>query len=218
MSVNSRKKMLERIRAMLNTEGRTEAEMMAFLAKARELMATYEVSEAELASFEQEAATIHKSAVQDPYEIKFNLGYAVGKFCRCEAWREKNGQRMFCGMESDVIFATWLLDTLQRFVMRALRDYQKQRSLKKMTNSNWTSASFVTGCVTAIQNKLIELTPKYETNAIVKAKMAENGIVLHKARRINIEADIGSAMRGAEAGSHARFDKPVGSGGVKYLK
>ncbi len=215
---DARKKMLERIRAMMNTDGRTEAEMLAFLAKARELMATYEVTEAELDALDQEQATIHKSALQDPYDIKLNLGYSVGKFCRCEAWREKNGQRMFCGLESDVIFATWLLDTLQRFVMRALRDYQKQRALKKMTNSNWTSASFVTGCVATIQNKLMELTPKYETSAIVKAEMTKNGIALVKARRTGIEADIGSAMRGSEAGSHARFDKPVSAGGAKLIK
>ena len=50
---DSRKKMLERIKAMLNTEGRTEAEMMAFLAKARELMATYDISESELNAAEK---------------------------------------------------------------------------------------------------------------------------------------------------------------------
>jgi len=214
----ARKKMLDKVRAMLNTEGRTEAEMMAFLAKARELMATYEIDESELQE-EAEKAAIYKSAIQDPYEIKFNLGYRVGKFCRCEAWREKNGQRMFCGMESDVIFATWLLDTLQRFVMRALREFQKQRSIKKMTNSNYTSASFVTGCVAKINEKLLELTPKIETNAIVAAEMASKGISLVRARNAGMEAHIGSAMAGVAAGNSARFDRPVGAdGGVRRLK
>ena len=219
MSSEARNKMLEKIRAMMNTEGRTEAEMMAFLAKARELMATYEIDEAELNASEQEGATLHKSDAQDPYEIKFNLGYAVGKFCRCEAWRQKNGQRMFCGLESDVIFATWLLDTLQRFVMRELRNFQKERILKKMTNSNYTSASFVQGCVGRIVQKLQELTPKYETSAIVKAEMAKNGIVLMNARRSGMEAHVGSAMAGANAGEFARFDRPVEAGGtVRRLK
>ncbi len=214
----ARKKMLEKVKAMLNSSGRTEAETMAFLAKARDLMAAYEITEAELETSEQEQASIHKSAMQDPYDIKFNLGYAVGKFCRCEAWREKNGQRMFCGLESDIIFATWLLDTLQRFVMRELRNYQKQRAIKKMTNSNYTSASFVAGCVAKINEKLRELTPKHETSAIVKAEMTKNGIALVKARNTGMEAHIGSAMAGAAAGNSARFDKPVGSGGMRRLK
>lgn len=208
----ARKKMLDRIRAMLNTEGRTEAEMMAFLSKARELMATYEIDEADL--IEREAATIFKSAVQDPYDIKYGLGYVVGKFCRCEAWREKNGQRMFCGMESDIIFATWLLDTLQRFVMRALRAYQADRARKHISNSNLSSASFVAGCIDRIRAKLIELTPKYEVNAVIKAELTKNGIVLHKAKNKLDAANPYAFAAGSAAGASARFDRPVGSGGT----
>lgn len=219
MTSDARKKMLERIRAMLNTEGRTEAEMMAFLAKARELMATYEIDEKDLEESEREAATVHKSSAQDPYNIKFNLGYAVGKFCRCEAWREKNGQRMFCGMESDIIFATWLLDTLQRFVMRELRNFQKEKIKKGAFHSNnLTSASFVIGCTYRINEKLKELTPRYETNAIIKAEMTKNGVSLVKSRRKHGNIDDGAAMAGAAAGNSARFDRPVSTGGVRYLK
>lgn len=215
---DSRKKMLERIKAMLNTEGRTEAEMMAFLAKARELMATYEINESDMAASEQEAATMFKSAIQDPYDIKYALGYVVGKFCRCEAWREKNGQRMFCGLESDIIFATWLLDTLQRFVMRALRAYQGDRARKRIPNSNLTSSSFVAGCIEKIRDKLIALTPKYQINAIVKAEMAKKGIVLVKAKNNLNAANPYAHAAGAAAGNNARFDRPVGSGGTRYLK
>jgi hypothetical protein len=68
----ARKKMIERIKAMLNSSGRTEAEMMAFLAKARELMATYEIGEADIAA-STEKAQMHKTAFADPYEIKSNL-------------------------------------------------------------------------------------------------------------------------------------------------
>jgi hypothetical protein len=210
---DSRKKMLERIKAMLNTDGRTEAEMMAFLAKARELMATYEINEGDIAASEQEAATMFKSAIQDPYAIKYALGYVVGKFCRCEAWRD-NSQRMFCGLESDIIFATWLLDTLQRFVMRALRAYQGDRAKKRIPNSNLTSSSFVAGCIEKIRNKLIALTPKYETSAIVKAEMAKKGIVLVKAKNNLNAANPYAHAAGAAAGDAARFDRPVGSSGT----
>lgn len=210
--------MLDRIRAMLNTEGRTEAEMMAFLAKARELMATYEISENDLQE-EAEKATIFKTAVSDPYEIKFFLAKFVGRFSRCRAWAGSDKVICFAGMDSDVIFATWLLDTLQRFVMRALREFQKQRIFKKMTNSNYTSASFVQGCTLRISEKLKELCPVEHTeNALVTAELAKNGIVLSKRRKDDREAHMGSAMAGVAAGNHARFDKPVEAGGRRMLK
>lgn len=216
----ARKKLLEKIRAMMNTSGRTEEEMMAFLAKAREMMATYEISEAELDAADQEKATIYRAAQSDPYEIKWFLAKFVGKFTRCRAWAGNDKIVCFAGLESDVIFATWLLDTLQRFVMRALRDYQKERSLKKMTNSNYTSASFVMGCTSRISQKLNELCPKEITeNALVTAELARNGIVLAKRRADNREAHAGSVKAGVEAGNSARFDRPVGEGGgVRRLK
>lgn len=210
--------MLERIRAMLNTGGRTEAEMMAFLAKARELMATYEIDESELKE-EVEKASIYKTANQDPYEIKFNLAKYVGKFTRCKAWAAKDKVVNFAGMESDLILATWLLDTLQRFVMRALREYQKKRTLDKMPNSNHTSASFVHGCTIRIQEKLKELCPIEVTyNALVVAELAKNGIVLSKRRNISKEVDPWAAGAGNAAGNSARFNRPIESGGRRMLK
>lgn len=210
--------MLDRIRAMLNTEGRTEAEMMAFLAKARELMATYEIDEKELEQ-EQEKATIFRTDLKDPYEIKFFLAKYVGIFCRCRTWAGKDKVVCFAGLDSDVIFATWLLDTLQRFVMRALREFQKQRSVKEMTNSNYTSASFVQGCAVRIQEKLKELCPtEITTNAIVEAELTKNGIVLSKRRTSDREVHEGSWNDGQAAGNHARFDRPVESGGRRILK
>lgn len=218
---SSRKKMLERIRAMLNTDGRTEAEMMAFLAKARELMATYEIDEDDLKEFEREEIKLHKGEISDPYEIKRRLSLSIAKFTRCEGFGgyQQGFGISFCGMESDVIFATWLLETLQRFVMRALREYQKQRSIKKFANSNLISVSFVAGCVNRIEQKLKELTPiHYAKNRhLIKAKLAEQGLVLRDTSK-NENLNTKSMLAGHAAGNHARFDKPVSQGGTLRLK
>lgn len=219
--INTRKKMLDRIKAMLNTEGRTEAEMMIFLAKARELMATYDIAESDLQD-EAEKATIFKTAASDPYEIKARLYLYVGNFTRCVGFRhsiENNRVISFVGMESDVIFATWLLDALQRFIMRALRKYQRQRNLKKMTNSNYTSASFVVGCAQRIEEKLKELTlPMPAKNKeIIEAELKEQGLALRN-KSSNRDVHLGSAMEGHAAGNSARFDKPVEAGGRRMLK
>ncbi len=220
----ARKKMLEKVKAILSKtmeNGCTEEEAMAALAKAKELMATYEIDEKELHQFEQEKATLHKTGMSDPYEIKFNLSMSVGNFTRTRGFNGKknNWGITFVGLESDVIFATWLLDTLQRFVMRALRDFQKQRSIKGMTNSNYTSASFVVGCTARINEKLKELTmPLPAVNKeLITAELAKNGIVLRVSTGRG-EIDQRSAMAGAAAGNSARFDKPVGSGGMRRLK
>jgi hypothetical protein len=216
MMNTARKKMLDRIRAMLNTEGRTEAEMMAFLAKARELMTTYDINEGDLAT-EAEKATTYKTAAQDPYEIKLGLSVNVGKFTNCKAFRDREEVINFAGKESDILFATWLLDTLQRFIMRALREYQKQRILDKMSNSNHTSVSFVIGCTARINEKLKELLPinwAQTQELIVK----ELNMSLTKSRARGKEINPHAATAGANAGAYARFDRPVEAGGRRMLK
>lgn len=210
--------MLERIRAMLNTEGRTEAEMMAFLAKARELMATYEIDEKELEA-DKEKATIFKTAVSDPYDIKKGLCVNVGRFTSCKAFRDRENVINFAGKQSDILFATWLLDTLQRFVMRELRNYQKKLIVDKGINhsNNLTSASFVAGCAHRINEKLKELAPINwaKTQELI---VSELGMDLVKSRDPSKRFSEKDAAAGIKAGDSARFDRPVEAGGMRYLK
>src|SRR5258708_3451547 len=102
--LDSRKKMLEKVKAILSKtmdNGCTESEAMAALAKARELMATYEIEESELSFIqEQEKVIIYKTDPKDPYEIKSFLAVYIAKFTRCRVWTDKkNGDGInFCGM------------------------------------------------------------------------------------------------------------------------
>lgn len=222
MTFDARKKMLERVKAILAKtmdNGCTEGEAMAALAKARELMATYEIDEKELDSLNIEKTIQHRTETRDPYEIKSVLSVNVGRFTRCKAFRDRDGVISFAGKESDIIFATWLLDTLQRFVMRALRDYQKQRAVKGGThgNSNYTSVSFVVGCAQRINEKLKELAPVDWAKAQeLIVKELNMNLTKSRASRRDIHQD--SARAGQDAGNSARFDKPVGQGGRKLLK
>lgn len=219
MTSDTRKKMLERVKAILAKtmdNGCTEGEAMAALAKARELMATYEIDEKELETV-AEKAQIHRTEARDPYEIKNNLSVNVGRFTNCKAFRDRQNVINFAGKESDIIFATWLLDTLQRYVMRSLRDFQKQRAKERAGNSNYTSASFVVGCAARINEKLKELAPINwaATQALIVKELNMN---LTKSRSRGKEVHEGSVMAGHRAGEHARFDKPVSQGGNKLLK
>lgn len=217
MTSEARKKMIERIKAMLNSSGRTEAEMMAFLAKAQELMSTYSISENDLNVAEK--AQIHKTSPSDPYNIKKTLSENVGRFTSTKAFRDREQVINFAGKESDILFATWLLDTLQRFVMRELRQYQKKLITEKGLNhsNNLTSASFAVGCTARISEKLKELAPVdwAKTQELI---VKEVGLSLSKSRGPSKNLSEKDAAAGFEAGKHARFDRPISEGGVRKLK
>lgn len=220
MTSETRKKMLERVKAILAktmANGCTEGEAMAALAKARELMATYEIDEKELQDL-TEKAQIHKTAPSDPYDIKRNLCVNVGKFTSCKAFRDREEVINFAGKPSDIIFATWLLDTLQRFIMRELRQYQKKLITEKGINysNNLTSVSFVAGCAYRINEKLKELAPVdwAKTQELI---VKELNMSLTKSRGRNRQLSEKDAVAGAKAGEYARFDRPVGADGKERL-
>lgn len=218
---DARKKMLERVRTILAKtmdNGCTEGEAMAALAKARELMATYEIDEKELQQ-ETEKAQIYRTAPSDPYDIKKNLCVNVGRFTSTKAFRDRDQVITFAGKESDIVFATWLLDTLQRFVMRELRQYQKKLTVDKGANhsNNLTSASFVVGCAQKINEKLKELAPVdwAKTQELI---VKELNLSLSKSRGGGRNLSEKDAAAGFEAGKHARFDRPISEGGIRKLK
>jgi hypothetical protein len=162
---DARKKMLERVRALLaktTVNGCTQGEMMAALGKARELMATYELSESDLQP-ETERAYIGATGDGDPYQIKWHLMYGVGRFTRCVSWRSRRDGNInikFCGLDSDVAFATWLLDMLQAYVMRELKNFRAARLRDEGRCPRIMSSSFVHGATERIEARLIELTPE----------------------------------------------------------
>lgn len=227
---DSRKKMLERVRAILAKtlgNGCTESEAMAALAKAQELIAAYDISEAELGQTEEtEAAVIHEAATSDPYRIKGHLACCIGHFTRCKTWYYSGQNRQaFCGLESDVAFATWLLDTLAAFILRELKAHQAQRRAQGRSNPRIVSSSFVLGCVSRIGDRLRELTPPapiiatgnalaVSRKALIDEVMKKAGIELGRASSSRVRrVDGASYGAGQAAGNAARFDRPVSAGG-----
>lgn len=233
---NPRQRMLERVRAILSKtmdNGCTESEAMAALAKAQELMAAYDISEAELGhTTETESALIHKDATDDPYKIKAYLAQSVAKFTRCKGWRGNtytNYSIAFAGLESDVAFAQWLLDTLARFVLRELKAHQAKRRALGMACPRIVSASFVMGCATRIGERLKELTPvepiaatgnalTISRQALIRKAMADAGIVLRAAQNRRRHVDGASYGAGVNAGNNARFDRPVSGSNAGPLR
>ena len=227
--IDSRKKLLDRVRAILGktlSNGCTEGEAMAALAKAQELMAAYDIDEAELGQAqESEAAVIHEDSSADPYKIKACLGFAVARFTRCQGWR--GGRECACGfagLESDVAFATWLLDTLAAFVLRELKAYQAQRRASGERSPRIVSTSFVMGCTARIGERLEQLIPPapvtatgnamtVSRNALIDEAMKKAGIKLRNTWSRGRRVHGASYDAGQAAGNAARFDMPVSAGG-----
>lgn len=225
MTVNdTRKKMLDRVRALLAktmANGCTEGETMAALDKARELMAAYEINESDVLP-ETERARIHATGKDDPYSIKSRLAMGVAGFTRCRVWKNARNGITFCGLDSDVEFATWLLETLATFVHRELKAFRAKMKREGNPTPRIVSSSFVHGCAGRIYARLQELTPAEQTgrglvvsrNALIDAAMADAGIRIGKASKSRPRIDSRAYAAGRAAGDHASFGRPVsGEGG-----
>ncbi len=224
----SRKALLEKIKALLAktvANGCTEAEALAALEKARAMMAEHEVTEADL-SFGGEEVRAQAKRQEDRDRTRLFLAPAVGDFCGCKSW--SGGGRdniIFCGLESDTVFAHWLLDMLGDFVARELKAYLRATWKPGMpTVRRVESNGFVLGCVGRIVQRLRELTPKpprggqgrglvVARNALIDAYLRGRSITLRRDRHRTGASDNGAYGAGIAAGDHAQFNKPVNAGG-----
>jgi hypothetical protein len=229
----SRDGLIKKIKALLSmtTENNcTEAEYLIALDKARAMIDAHEVTEAELQLTKQEGVVLRKETTgTNPHHIKAQMSTAVGQFCDCKAWLDRDGKIVFLGLVSDTQFAAWLLDHLTAFVLVELTDHLMgdialgvQR--RKVING------FVYGITGRISERLRELCkPPAATSAnansralvltkqtMIKAKMDELGIHLSTSRSSR-QSDHGSYAAGRSAGDRASFGRPV-SGGAATLR
>jgi len=225
--MDTRKKMLERVKALLAktmANGCTEGEAMAALDKARELMAAYEIEESDLIP-DDEKARIHPTGYDDPYGIKKKIAYAVQKFTRCRGWVSSRTGVTFCGLDSDVEFAAWLIDTLSQFVQRELKAFRAAEKRKGRPTPRIVSSSFAFGAAQRISARLMALSPAEQLgrglvisrNALIDAAMNEAGIEVSKGRAYRPRVLGNAYAAGQSAGDRASFGRPVQSGGALRL-
>jgi hypothetical protein len=221
----NREGMLNKIRALLSktTEnGCTQEEELAALAKARALMDAYEVTEADLQLVKEEGVIMLKEGhgAKDPHNIRFALSGAVGEFCDCEAWRDRERKLVFLGLASDVQFATWLLDHLTSFVLTELTKHLMS-DVAVGAQRRQVINGFVDGITWRISERLRELckppaTASANSRALVVTKQ---GMIKDKMKELNIrlrscggssrQHDEGSFAAGRSAGDRASFGRPI---------
>jgi hypothetical protein len=228
--MNDRNSLLDKVRALMSKtaeNGCTEHEALAALDKARALMDAYEITDAELQLTKAETAILRSEppGSRDPHGLKRGMASAVARFCDCRVWRGSNGL-VFCGLQSDAQFATWLLDNLTSFVQAELVKHLIG-NIGDGRERRLVTASFAMGCTARISarlNALVEQSAKVagtNSRALVVTKagliadtMAKHGIKLGKARSSRRQVDRGAFAAGAAAGDRASFGRPVSGNGA----
>ena len=119
-----RETIARRIKALLAKtveHGASEAEAMSAAEKARELMAKYMVDADDLQDDRIDTNNLQQSW-RGPLSVADQLFAFVARFCDCQPWRIGKANK-FTGRQSDMLFATWLLDALDGFVNRKTAEY-----------------------------------------------------------------------------------------------
>ena len=132
MTPDQKKAIAAKIKALLaKTEenGATEAEAMAAAFKAKEMMDKHQLDMGEL---EMEADGFEEMSTETAREfshvVQYNLATAVSLFTETRCWnnRETNSLRFF-GYKSDVLFAQWLIQALEGFIIKGCDSHLSER-------------------------------------------------------------------------------------------
>ena len=223
-----REGLLDKIRALLAKtvgSGCTESEALAALSKARAMMDAHEITEDELRLTKAEAAVLRSEPQDslDPHNIKFHLMGPVARFCNCQVWQKRRRDTKvveFCGLQSDVRLASWLLDTLAQFVQAEIVRHLME-TLPPKSERRRVITGFVQGSTERIGARLDALRDQSVAaatsngrelvlvkNAAVDAKMKACGIKVTGCCLGGQTNDAGY-QAGLSAGDRASFGRPV---------
>ena len=160
----NREDVARKIKALLAKtaeNGATEAEAMAALARARAMMEAHELTDKELSLTKEEKAIIaDDDDASDPHSIKWRLAPGIRQFCNCEIWRrsrKSGGGFQFCGLRSDVDFASYLMGHLANFVFDKLTDHLII-SLAPPKERRRIAKEFVHGLTDRLSERMVELS------------------------------------------------------------
>jgi hypothetical protein len=165
----------------------------------------------------------------DHLNIRRDLTVAVGCFCDCKVWSRGGWNIVFCGLESDTIFAQWLLDTLTKYVERALMDHLANTAKPGHPRVRRVeSKGFIAGCTARISARLNDLAHQSRgvgngrslvvaKNALIDEKLAQESIHLRKKKLRTTRVDTSSYRAGQNAGNRATFERPINGGSSRPL-
>jgi len=231
--MSRRDSLIAKVRAIMAKtieNGCSEAESIAAMQMAEDMMNKYEITEDDL-KLEGETAIIDiLHVVRDPHKIAWKLCYCVGLFTETKSYG-RHSRIKYAGLKTDTDFAIWLTETLTRFVQAELKTYMWANSYQKLdpTRKRIVINGFVSGCCGRINTRIMEMMNSRQTvtnsNALVLAKNAlindaikDENIKTAYNRGRTMKMFAGSYRSGFESGDKASFGRPVETGGMLRLK
>jgi hypothetical protein len=228
-----------KVRALLATDGCTEAEAMARVEKARELMDRYNIERGSL-EMEQdgtEARAYARGKDKKDWNrtiITDTLLKPIADFCDVQHWRSRSTNTVnFFGLRSDTDFAMWLLESLRAFVETQTALYYMTALFESETGkiSQQEEYDFVMGACIRIKERLNEMVGERKASSTGRALIPlKNQIVTREwadyVRRTGLSLgkyNVGGHTQssafhaGRAAGDKATFARPVSRGGVKLI-
>jgi hypothetical protein len=231
----AREGLFRKLRALLakTTEaGCTEEEALSAASLARRLMDDYNVAHADLAepdpwadmAFDWSSPFKGRKPRKHGWHLRREIGLTIAKYCDVKARLNSSEARIkFFGHESDVMFAGWLLESLDAFGVRAWNLFEAAQAL---SDAPFTAdrESFLLAFATRINERLLaETTTRtapatsgsaliVQRNALLTEEYTKRFPNLGFARsQSGRMTDAASYAAGSTAANRAGFHRPMGA-------
>lgn len=225
-----RDSLFRKIRALLaktTAAGCTEDEALAAAALARRLMDDYDIASTDLEEpnpwTEQDFPNTSPRQRKRDWRLRRAIAGAIGLYCDCRTIHWDDNTIRFFGRESDVLFAGWLLESLDAFGLRAWAIFDAAQSLMDEPDTDAPDReSFLLGYSERIRERLIteakaRTAPTATGSGLILVRNAERdalvaqrypGLVRVNATRGRM-ADPRSLAAGSSAADRAGFHRPM---------
>jgi uncharacterized protein DUF2786 len=245
MNDTNRDKLLAKIKALFSKtveNGATEAEEMAAVEKARELVEKHQL-DLSAEELKREGFTM-ESVEMDATQFAFarRIMNAIDDFCEVRTWYMTLGREKahiaILGFKSDAQFARYLLEALANFAAAGAGVHiAAERKMAIALGTPMTSAesremhrSYLVGCASRMSVRLREMTQqrkaqaakpgsygalvKLDKSQLIRDEMERLDIRLHSSGGLTGASDRGAFAAGSVHGGKATFGRPVAGGRV----
>ena len=193
---------IQALRAMTMDNGCTEAEALAAAAKVAELLDRHDLS---LSDVEIRESACERRAYETRRKNRIPLDYcigAIGRFCDCRAWREKNPEGetryVFFGLPSDTEVALYLAELIDNSIRSELGRYKTSYAYQRFRHQDRhvANSSFTLGMAMSLARKLTDMKDERDAArnlgrrdlvvlkaSVVETEIAKLGLELRQVRR-----------------------------------
>lgn len=219
----TRAEALQKIRKCLAlATSANEHEAAAALAKARELMEAYEVSDGDVELADVEETTARASRTMRPPAWESILCDTVRRALNVLVYLDERGDRVYVGVGPRAEIAGYAFTALFRRLKAARGEYIRKHLRRcKPGRKRQRADIFCQGWAVAVHRKIAALAPVGQSDPLLQRYMQErhSGLVTVKNRAAQLKGEIGwrDYSNGADAGRAVDLHAGVGANAVELL-